>query len=112
MELDKACWRCCCPDGRKVACGHDGLDSLTVCLRSLLAPAQFIATKQGEAAQAGPAEMTSDIMVYAGFRDTGHSRPFSSGPQLPQARQFIGQSEAFRIPMRLGGSLQVTRRKM
>ena len=30
---------------------------------------------------------------------------------LPQARQFIEQSEAFRVPMRLGGSSQVTRRK-
>ena len=56
LEQDKACWRCCCPDGRKAACGHDGLDSLTVGLRALRAPAQFIATKQGEAAQTGPAE--------------------------------------------------------
>ena len=50
LERDKACWRCCCLDGRKEACCHDGLDSLTVDLRALLAPAQFIATKQGEAA--------------------------------------------------------------
>ena len=34
LERDKACWRCCCLDGRKAAC-HDGLDSLTVVLRSL-----------------------------------------------------------------------------
>ena len=36
LEQDKACWRCCCPDGRKKACGHDGLDSLTVGLRDPL----------------------------------------------------------------------------
>ena len=41
-----------CQDGRKAAC-HDGLD---VGLHALLAPAQFIATKQGEEAQTGPAE--------------------------------------------------------
>ena len=47
---------CNSPDGRIAACGHDGLDSLVVGLRALRAPAQFIATKQGEAAQTGPAE--------------------------------------------------------
>ena len=31
LERDKACWCCCCPDGRKAA-GHDCLDNLTVCL--------------------------------------------------------------------------------
>ena len=59
LELDKACWHCCCPDGRKAAC-HDGLDSLTyeitVGWRSLQAPAQFIATKPGEEARTWPAE--------------------------------------------------------
>ena len=44
-----------CLDGRKEAC-HDNLASLTVGLRTLLAPAQFIATKQGKEAQTGPAE--------------------------------------------------------
>ena len=51
LERDKACWRCwltcCCPmeeETLKEAC-HDGLDSLTVGLRALLAPAQFVATK-------------------------------------------------------------------
>ena len=28
LERDKACWRCCCRDGRKAAC-HDCPDSLT-----------------------------------------------------------------------------------
>ena len=56
LELDRVCWHCCCPDGRKAACCHDCLDSLTVSLRALRAPAQFIATKQGAAAQTGPAE--------------------------------------------------------
>ena len=51
----EVCWCCCCPDGGKAAC-HDCLDSLTIGLRSLLAPAQFITTKQGEEAQTGPAE--------------------------------------------------------
>ena len=55
LELGKACWCYYCQDGRKEAC-HDGLDSLTVVLCSLLAPAQFIATKLGEEAQSGPAE--------------------------------------------------------
>ena len=55
LERNKACGRCCSPDGRKVAC-HDGLDSLTVGLHALRAPAQFIATKPGEEAQTGPAE--------------------------------------------------------
>ena len=50
LERDKACWRRCCRDGRKAAC-HDGPDRLTVGLRALLAPAQFIATKSGEEAQ-------------------------------------------------------------
>ena len=63
LERDKACWRGCCLDGRKAAC-HDCLDSLTVGLWALLAPAQFIPTKQGEKAQTGPAEYlaTSAIM--------------------------------------------------
>ena len=56
LERDKPWWRCCCPDGRKAACCHDGLDSLTVGLRALRASAQFIGTKQGEEAQTGPAE--------------------------------------------------------
>ena len=57
LDLDKVCWRCCCQDGRKAACCHDCLDSLTVGFRALRAPAHFIATKQGEAAQTGPAEL-------------------------------------------------------
>ena len=63
LERDKACWRGWCLDGRKAAC-HDGADSLTVGLRALLAPAQFIATKPGEKSQTGPAEYlaTSAIM--------------------------------------------------
>ena len=42
----------------------DSLDSLTVCLHTLRAPAQFFATKSGEEAQTGPAEYlaTSAIM--------------------------------------------------
>ena len=68
LERDKACWRCCCPDGRKAACGHDGLDSLAVGLRTLLAPAQFIATKQGEEAQTRPAE---NLAAYA-IMSKGH----------------------------------------
>ena len=49
LELDKQWWRGCL-DGRNAAC-HDGPDSLTVDLPSLLAPAQFVATKLGEEAQ-------------------------------------------------------------
>ena len=41
QERDKACWFCCCRDGRKTAC-HDSLYSLTVGLCALLVPAQFI----------------------------------------------------------------------
>ena len=68
LEQDRACWRCCCPDGKKAAC-HDGLHSLTVGLRALRAPAQFIATKQGEEAQPGPAEYlaASAIIVRRGI---------------------------------------------
>ena len=63
LEQDKACQRGCCWDGRKEAC-HDSLGSLTVGLRALRAPVQFIVTKQGEElrvgaseeAQTGPAE--------------------------------------------------------
>ena len=62
----KECWRCCCPDARKAAC-HDDLDSLIdeviVCLRSLRAPAQYIATKQGEEAQTGPAEYLAALAI-------------------------------------------------
>ena len=63
LERDKACWRVCCRDGRKEVC-HDGLDSLTVGLLALRAPARFIATKPDEEAQTGPAEYlaTSAIM--------------------------------------------------
>ena len=41
-----------------MAC-HDGLHSLTVCLHTLLAPVQFIATKlqAGKEAQTGPADI-------------------------------------------------------
>ena len=63
LKRDKACLRCCCQDGRKEACCHDGLDSLTVCLRALRAPAQFIATKQSEAAQTGPAEYLAALAI-------------------------------------------------
>ena len=42
-------------DGSNAAC-HDCLDILTICLSTLLAPAQFIATNPGEEAQTGPAE--------------------------------------------------------
>ena len=55
LERGKACWRCCCPDGKKAHC-HDSLDSHTISLQALLTPAQFIATKQGEGSQTGPAE--------------------------------------------------------
>ena len=81
LERDKACWRCCCPDGRKAACGHDGLDSLTVGLRALLAPAQFIATKRGEAAQTGPAEyLTASAIILKGQYsfDSGFCSPSRS----------------------------------
>ena len=49
LEQDTANWHGCCLDGRK-AVGHHDLDSLTVGLLALLAPAQFIATKMGEEA--------------------------------------------------------------
>ena len=55
LERDKSYWCCCCRDRRKATC-HDGPNSLTVGLRALLAPAQFIATKLGEEAETGPAE--------------------------------------------------------
>ena len=47
----------------------DCLDSLTLCLHTLLAPAQFFTTKSGEEAQTGPAEYlaTSAIMSKAGY---------------------------------------------
>ena len=68
LEQDKECWRCCCPDGRKAAC-HDGLDSLTdeviVCLCTLRAPAQYIATKPGEEAQTGPAEYLAALAIMS-----------------------------------------------
>ena len=56
---------CNSPDGRIAACGHDGLDSLVVGLRALRAPAQFIATKQGEAAQTGPAEYLEALAIIS-----------------------------------------------
>ena len=55
LDQDKACWRGCCQDGRKEAC-HECLDSVAVVLLALLAPVQFMATKLGKEAQAGPAE--------------------------------------------------------
>ena len=71
LERDKACWRCCCLDGRKAAC-HDGLDSLTDSYRRFArtagapaAPAQFIATKAGEEAQTGPAEYLAALAIMS-----------------------------------------------
>ena len=65
LERYKAYWHGCCRDGRKEAC-HDGPESLTVAwgLWALLAPAQFIVTKQGEEAQTVSAKYlaTSAIM--------------------------------------------------
>ena len=45
----------------QIALLPDCLQSLTVCLRALQAPAQFIATTMGEEAQIGPAEKFGDI---------------------------------------------------
>ena len=49
--------------------------SLTVGLRALRAPAQFIVTKQGEEAQTGPAEYLADLRLVADLRlDVSESR--------------------------------------
>ena len=61
LELDKVCWHGCCLDGRKEAC-HDCLDSLTASLLSLLAPAQYIATKPGEE---GPANYLATSAIIS-----------------------------------------------
>ena len=50
----EASWRGMAPSPGTIL--HDCLDSLTVGLHTLWAPAQFIATKQGEEAQTGPAK--------------------------------------------------------
>ena len=64
LEQDNACWRGCCRDGREKAC-HEGLDSLTVGLHTLLAPVQFIATKlqAGKEAQTGPADIWQPLQL-------------------------------------------------
>ena len=62
LDQDKACWRGCCQDGRKEAC-HECLDSVAVVLRALLAPVQFMATKLGKEAQAGPAEYLATSVI-------------------------------------------------
>ena len=47
----------------------DSLDSLTVGLHTLLAPAHFIATKLGEEAQTGPAEYLATLAIMLKGQD-------------------------------------------